>query len=222
MPAEAIGDLLPAALAVALSPIPIVAVILLLGGSRARTTGPAFAVGWTAALLAVTVIVLLLAGGSSDPDRDDPGLGWLKIAIGVLFLVMALRQWRRRPGAGAEPETPGWMKIIDQATAGRALALGAALAAVNPKNLALTVATAASITEDGLDSAEEAIAIAVFVLIASATIAGAVLYRLLAGERAAAPLASLKRFMADHNAVIVMIILLLLGAKLLGEGIGAV
>ena len=44
---DVIGDLLPAA--VALSPIPIVAVVLVLGSPGARTAGPAFALGWVAA-----------------------------------------------------------------------------------------------------------------------------------------------------------------------------
>jgi hypothetical protein len=37
---DAIGDLLPSAVGIALSPIPIVAVILMLGTPRARSTGP--------------------------------------------------------------------------------------------------------------------------------------------------------------------------------------
>ena len=42
---------------------------------------------------------------------------------------------------------------------------------------------------------------------------------MIANQRAAAPLASIKQFMSDHNAVIMMVVLLVLGAKLLGGGI---
>ena len=38
-------------------------------------------------------------------------------------------------------------------------------------------------------------------------------------ERDAGPLAAVKQFMADNNAVIMMVVLLLLGAKLLGDGL---
>ena len=65
---RAIGDLLPSAIGVALSPVPIIGVILVLGTPRARTNGPAFAVGWIAGLIIVSVIVLLVASGSDDPD----------------------------------------------------------------------------------------------------------------------------------------------------------
>ena len=45
------------------------------------------------------------------------------------------------------------------------------------------------------------------------------LYYLLAGDRAASALGEIKEFMSEHNAVIMMILLLVLGAKLVGDGI---
>lgn len=45
------------------------------------------------------------------------------------------------------------------------------------------------------------------------------LFYLLAGDRAARPLAAVKQFMGDNNAVIMMVVQLLLGAKLLGDGL---
>ena len=216
---DVIGDLLPSAFAVALSPIPIVAVVLVLGAPRAHLAGPAFALGWIAGLLGVSVLVVLVVGAGSDPDGDDPGISWLKVAIGILFLAMAAKQWGKRPKDGQAPEMPGWMATIDAATPARAAALGAALSGANPKNLALTLAAAASIAEGGLDAADEAIAIAVFVALGSVTVAGAVLAYLIDAERAARPLDAIRRFMAHNNAVIMMVVLLLLGAKLLGDGL---
>ncbi len=216
---EAIGDLLPSAFAVALSPIPIVAVVLVLGAPRARTSGPAFALGWIAGLLAVSVVVLLLVGSGADSDGDDPGLDWLKVAIGALFLAMAAKQWAKRPRRGEEPVEPSWMATVDSATPARAALLGAALSGANPKNLALTLTAAASIAEAGLDSADTAIATVVFIAVGSATVAGAVLFYLLDSDRAGGPLDAVKRFMAENNAVIMMVVLLLLGAKLLGDGL---
>jgi threonine/homoserine/homoserine lactone efflux protein len=215
----AVGDLLPSALAVALSPIPIVAVVLVLGAPRARTAGPSFAAGWIAGLLSVSVVVVLLVASGSDSDGDDPGLEWFKIAIGIVFLGMAAQQWKKRPRPGQEPEAPSWMATVDRATPARAAVLGAALSGANPKNLALTLAAAASIAEAGLDGTDTAIAVAVFVALGSSSVAGLVLFHLVAGDRAAAPLAAVKQFMSDNNAVIMMIVLLLLGAKLLGDGL---
>ena len=49
--AEAIGHSLPLAIGVALSPIPIIAVVVLLTSSRARSLGPVFVLGWLLGLV---------------------------------------------------------------------------------------------------------------------------------------------------------------------------
>ena len=102
---QAIGDLLPSAIGVALSPVPIIAVILILGTPKARSNGPAFAVGWVLGLVIVSVIVLLVAGGSDDPDSgSSTAVDVIKLLIGVLFLVLALKQWQGRPQPGEEAD----------------------------------------------------------------------------------------------------------------------
>ena len=220
---QAIGDLLPSAMGVALSPVPIISVILMLGTPRARSNGPAFAVGWVAGLVIVSVIVLLVTGDASDPDSSTTtDVNWVQVAVGVLFLAMAAKQWKSRPKKGEEAEIPKWMATIDTFTPAKSLVLGAALSGANPKNLALTASAAASIAQAGLSGADDAIAIAVFVIIGSLTVAGPVIYYVIAADKAAGPLASIKDFMADHNAVIMMVVLLVLGAKILGQGFAGV
>jgi threonine/homoserine/homoserine lactone efflux protein len=219
---DAIGNLLPFALGVALSPVPIIAIVLMLGASRARSDGPAFAVGWISGLIVVSVVVMLLAGGSDDADSSaSTTVNWVKVVLGLLFFAMAAMQWKKRPKRGEEPTMPKWMATIDGFPPGRSFVLGALLSGVNPKNLALTAAAAASIAQAGLSGGDSAIAIGVFVVIGSVTVVGPVVFYLIAGEKADAPLASIKEFMADHNVVIMMVILILLGAKLLGEGFAA-
>jgi hypothetical protein len=53
------------------------------------------------------------------------------------------------------------------------------------------------------------IVVAVFTALGSITVAGSVVFYLLAGERAARPLGAVKQFMADNNAVVMMVVLLL-------------
>lgn len=216
----AIGSLLPSALAVALSPIPIVAIVVILGAAHARTAGPAFAVGWIAGLAAVSIIVVLVLGGGGD--AEETGVNWFKVAIGLVFWAMAAQQWQKRPKPGEDPKMPSWMAGIDSASPTRAALLGVTLSAANPKNLALTLAASASIAEAELTATDTAIAVVAFVAIGSATVAGAVLFYLAAPTAAAQPLAPIKQFMSDNNAVIMMVVLLLLGAKLLGDGLAGI
>jgi len=218
---EAIGSLLVSAAAVALSPIPIIAIVVVLGTPKARTAGPAFALGWVVGIAVVATASVLLLADADDPNSSTAtGINWVDVGVGVLFLGMAAKQWGKRPEPGQAPETPGWMARLDSLNAGRAVGLGLVLSALNPKNLALTFTAAASIAAAGLSDADTAIAIAVFVIVGSITVAGAVVVYLIDAERAARPLEAVKGFMSDHNAVIMMVILLLLGLKLLGNGVG--
>jgi hypothetical protein len=193
----------------------------MLGTPRARVNGPAFTVGWIAGMVAVSVVVLLVAGGADDPDSaTSTGVNWVQVGVGLVFFALAHRQWRSRPARGAEAEMPKWMSSVDHFGPAKALGLGLVLSAANPKNLVLTAAGAAAIAQAGLSTSDEAIAVAVFVAIASITVAGSVTLYLVAGDRAAAPLASVKAFMAQHSAVIMMVLFLVLGAKILGDGLG--
>lgn len=217
----AIGGLLPAAVAVALSPIPIVAIVMVLGTPRAKSNGMAFSVGWVTGLVSVSVVVLLIAGGASDPESgtSDAANG-IKVVLGVVFLVMAAKEWRKRPRRGEEAEMPSWMAAIDAVTPPKALGLGLALSAANPKNLALTLAASASIAQAGLDRTDTVLAVVAFVGVGSITVVGSTLFSLVAHDRAEGPLATVRQFMSDNNAVIMMIVLLVLGAKLIGDGVG--
>ena len=215
-----IGDLLPSALGVALSPFPIVAVILMLTTPRGRANGPAFAVGWVVGLTVLCLLVLWLAGGSDDPDSDtSTAVDVLQLVLGLGLLAVAKKQWDKRPVPGEAPVLPKWMDTLQDFDVPRALAVGVALAAVNPKNLALTLAGAAAIAQGGLSAGGDAVAIAVFVLLASMTVIGPVLSYLLLGKRVEPGLVSLRQWMADNNATIMTVVCVILAAKLVGAGI---
>jgi len=217
---QAIGGLLPSAIGVALSPVPIVAVILVLGTPKARSNGPAFALGWVGGLVVVSVVVLVVASGASNPDSaSSTALSAIKLALGAVFLFMAAAQWQKRPKKGEKPVMPKWMESIGTFTPAKSLAFGAALSGANPKNLALTIAAAGSIAQAGLGAGQSTIAVAVFVVLGSLTVAGPVVFYMLATSAAERPLAAINDFMSDHNAVIMFVVLLVLGAKLLGDGI---
>lgn len=219
---EAIGSLLPAAVAVALSPIPIVAVVLILGTPRARSNGPTFALGWVVGLAGVVTVVLVLLGGADQSGTADDGANWLQVGLGVLLLALAGKQWRSRPRDDQEPDQPALMSRLHDFTPVRSLGLGLAASALNPKNVVLSMAAGAAIAQAGLSAGEDVVAIAVFVAIGSVTVVGSVLFFLVAPQAASGPLTSIREFMARNNAVIMTVILLILGAKLLGDGLGGV
>src|SRR5262249_53582805 len=105
---DAIAQMLPAAVGVAISPMPIVAVLLMLVTARGRVNGPAFFMGWWLGISVVGALVFLSAGeiDAAGGGVPLPMAGALELNLGVFLLLMALRQWRGRPHAGEEPAPP--------------------------------------------------------------------------------------------------------------------
>jgi threonine/homoserine/homoserine lactone efflux protein len=219
--ADAIGQVLSLGVGVALSPVPIIAVVLMLGTPRARANGPAFVLGWIVGLAVVGTIVLVVAGGADASENDEPAdwVGWLKIVLGLLLALVAVRQWRGRPRAGEEAAMPKWMRAIDRFTPGRSMAIAVALSAINPKNLLLTVGAATAIAQTGVSTGDQAIALAVFVLVGTLGPAAPVVIYFALGERATRILDELKTWMTAHNSAIMSVLCLVIGAKLIGDGI---
>lgn len=220
---KAIGDSLPMAIGIALSPVPIIAVVLMLTTERARVNGPVFVIGWLLGLAIVGVIVLAIAGaeGASSSGKPATWVSWLKIALGLLLLLVAARQFRSRPRGQEQAPMPQWMGKADELKPPAALGAGALLAGLNPKNLLLAVAGAAAIAQTGISGGEQTIAYTVFAVIATIGVGIPVVIYFAMGRRSADTLDKLKDWMAQHNAVIMSILCLIIGAKLIGDAIGA-
>lgn len=218
---DAIGGVLPMAVGVAVSPVPVIAIILMLFSDRARTNGPAFLAGWVIGLGAAVAVVALLSDAADLRSSSDAesGVGWGKVVIGVLFIGLAVRQWRSRPGPGEDPTLPRWMDAVDGFTPVKAFGLAVMLSAVNPKNLGLAAAAATTVSQAGLPTGETVVVLAVFVALASVTIAVPVLYSFFGGDGARATLDGWKAWLTVNNATVMAVVLLVLGAKVLGDGI---
>jgi threonine/homoserine/homoserine lactone efflux protein len=218
---EAIGQVLPMAVGVALSPLPIIAVILMLVTRQARVNGPAFVLGWLIGLAIIGVLVIGIAGGSAT-SGGEPAT-WvlaLELVLGLLLLLVALRQFRSRPHDGEEAPTPKWMGAIGGFTPGKALGAGVLLSALNPKNLLLAVGAAATIAQAGIATSDQAIAYIVFALIATIGVASPVIIFFALGDRAPALLDRMKAWMGQNNAVIMAVLCLVIGVKLIGQALG--
>jgi threonine/homoserine/homoserine lactone efflux protein len=218
---KAIGEILPFAVGVAISPMPIVAVVLMLVTAKGRVNGPAFLGGWLVGIGAVGALLLLLASGGDAVENGAPAtwVEWLKLVLGVLLLLVALRQWRGRPRGGEEPAAPRWMTALEGFGPIKAAGAGTLLSAVNPKNLLLIVAGATAIAETGISAGEQAVTLVVFVLIASLGVGAPVVLYFALGDGSRATLERLETWMARNNAVIMSVLLLVLSVKLIGDAI---
>jgi threonine/homoserine/homoserine lactone efflux protein len=218
---DAIGQVLSLGVGVALSPVPIIAVVLMLATPRARSNGPAFIAGWILGLAVAGTIVLLASSGADASDQGEPAdwVSVLKLVLGALLVLVAVRQWRGRPHGDEHPELPKWMETIDTFRPGKAAAFGALLSGLNPKNLLLAVGAAAAIAQTGIPAGEQAVALAVFVAIGTLGPGAPVALYFALGERSKHALDELRRWMGANNAAIMAVLCLVIGAKLVGDGI---
>jgi protein-S-isoprenylcysteine O-methyltransferase Ste14 len=221
---SAIGAILPVAVGVAISPIPIIAVVLLLSSPKGKGKAIGFLVGWLIGLGLIGVIVLLVAdpAGASTDAGPASWVGWLLVVLGALSIVLGVRQFRGRPRGDEEPPMPKWMSAINNFTTGRSTAIGFVLAALNPKNLTLTLAAAATIAAAGLSTSDSYLVLAVFVIIGTIGLAIPVGIYFLGGDKASQTLGELHHWLAVHNAAIMSVLFVVIGAKLLGNGLETV
>ena len=218
---QGISEVLTFAIGVAISPVPIVAVILMLFSARARVNGPAFLLGWVLALAAVSTIVYVLShqGHVESSSTASDSVSWGKIVLGVALLALGRRNWRKRPAPGEEPALPKWMKTVDSLSPVKAFGAGVVLAGINPKNLILTAGAATGLAQLGLSTSDAVVATAVFVIIGSLTIAGPVVYAAVGGEHARVALDSAKSWLSSHNAAVMAVLFVVFGVDLIAKGL---
>jgi threonine/homoserine/homoserine lactone efflux protein len=83
-----IGEIIPLAVGKSISPLLIVAEILLLTGPQGRKNGWAYVLGWFAGTIVFGVVVLLVAGATDVGEKGTSStlVDGVKLAFGVLFL----------------------------------------------------------------------------------------------------------------------------------------
>jgi threonine/homoserine/homoserine lactone efflux protein len=214
---NALAELVPLALVVALSPLSIIPAVLVLHTPRPRPTGLAFLVGWLFGLAVLTSVFLevssLLGGGHEKPPT---WASWLRIVLGAALIVFGIIRWLTR---NRSTHSPGWMRSITTISPARGALTGAVLTVVNPKVLLICAAAGLAIGTEGLGRAESWAAVACYTAMAGSTVALPILAYAVSGERLDPLLARTKDWMERHNAALVAVILVVIGLLVLYKGI---
>ncbi len=132
MTGETIGEVLAFGVGVALSPLAIVAAVVLLVSPRGARPAWLYLAGWLATLTVVTTVVVLIAD-EADASADGGPASWVsivKIVVAVLLVGFGVAQWRSHGDGETEPDAPGWMRKLDDVTATKAAGLGNMINAV--------------------------------------------------------------------------------------------
>jgi threonine/homoserine/homoserine lactone efflux protein len=219
-----IGDLLPLALVVAVSPINIVAAILLLFSKRPIANATVYLLGFMLGVAAMLTGLTALAdaiGLSPDTERSR-GASALVLALGLILIVVGVRKFSHRPGPEEEADQPRWMKGIADFGTGQSFLVGASVGALNPKNIAVAFASAVVVATLQLPVGQQVGVIAIYTLIASIGVASPIVAALALGDRSGSILSGWREWLDRNNGTVMAVIYLFFGVILLGKGIAGV
>ena len=202
-------DLLLIGLGIALEPFPLIAFLLILSSEKGTRKGLAFILGWLACL----VVVVLLTGGKPPAPSTAPSTAVLaiKLALGVVLILYAVRQQRRR---GRPRKPPAWMARLDQASVWAAAGLAAFL-----QPWTLVAAGAATISQAKLSNVAEYLVLVLFCLLATSSFLYLELSATFRPAAAEVLIQKLRNWLDTHQDQVIIVISLLLGFWLAGKSL---
>jgi threonine/homoserine/homoserine lactone efflux protein len=213
-----LGELVPLALVVALSPVSIIpAVVLVLHTDHPRPTGLAFMTGWLVGLLVLTALFVQVPHVIDGLGGSPPWMPLVRIGIGVLLIALAVGRWMTRKRT---TRPPALLNGLSRITPAGAAAVGFGLVVANPKVLVMNAA-AGLIIGTAAAGAGVWIAVALYTALAGSTVIAPVLAYVVAGGRVDPLLERVRNWMQRHHAAVTAVILLVVGVLLAYTGIRA-
>ncbi len=209
---------------VTISPLNIIPAILLLFTTKPLANALNFLAGFVGGV-AVVLVLFISLGGAVNLTTDGGHPTWagiLKLVLGGYLLIAAVRKFHGRPKAGEGGSLPKWMDGIAGYSPAKSLGAGVALGALNPKNLVVGLASAAAITAGGLSISEQAIAAAVYILVAVLGVVAPIVVMLFLGDRAHDVLEGWNIWLRQNNATVMSVLFVVFGVVLIGQGISGI
>ena len=203
-------------IAVALDPLPLTAFMIILPSKGGVRKGAAFVFGWLASLAIVVTVTVLATGNSPPKPSTAPSLAALavKIAIGAVLVVIAVRHIRSRQRPKPPKKPPKWQEHVDGMSPWFALGLAPAL-----QPWVMIGAGAATVVDAKLSSWESYIALFLFCVLGSASYLALEIYTVLRPDHSRALLARFRTWIDTHTDQVIIIGSLILGFWLIGDSI---
>jgi threonine/homoserine/homoserine lactone efflux protein len=203
-------------LAVTLDPLPLTAFLIVLPSQRGTIKGAAYVFGWLVSLAIVVTITVLATGNNPPKPATAPSLASLavKIVLGVVLVMIALRHIRARGQPKPPKKPPKWQAHVDNMSPWFALALAPTL-----QPWVLIGAGAATVVEAKLSSWESFLALFLYCVIASSSYLAMELHAVFRPAQSQAMLARLRTWMDTHTEQGIIVGSLLIGFWLIGNSI---
>jgi hypothetical protein len=216
---QALGGLLPIAVAVAFSSVPITVTILILLSPNRNRAALSFLLGWVTGVVAVIIFSLLGASALPEPPRRgaDPVLAALEILIGIGLIVLGAVNLRRSSHS-EHTGLPHWLSEVDSFGALPTFGI-AVLLDFRPKGLLLGIAAGLALHAASVNAGEAAVLIAVYTLIATSTVVIPITASLIAPRWMEPRLIAARDWLARNGRILTSSMAFMIGVVILGVGI---
>jgi hypothetical protein len=215
---DAINHSLPMAFGIAASPSPIIAIMILMMTSRAKSNAITFLIGWISGLMLVGLIVIFLPGLLGGAFKSSHNTGFIRIILGSFFLILSFFVARQIPPKGQKAAPPRWLEKLDSFSFRESFAFGFFFSVPNIKNASLVVAGMTTVVNQELDMGQKVIISILFCLVASLGVLIPPGIYLLFQTKAEHLFGTLKRWLISKRALILFLILIIFGVLWIYQG----
>jgi threonine/homoserine/homoserine lactone efflux protein len=203
-------------LAVTLDPLPLTAFMVVLPSKGGLRKGAAYVFGWLVSLAIVVTITVLATGNNPPRPSTAPSLAALavKIALGAILVVIALRRIRARGRPKPPKKPPKWQEHVDNMSPWFALGLAPTL-----QPWVMIAAGAATVVEAKLSSWESFLALFLFCVLGSASYLAMEIYTVFRPDRSRQFLTAIRTWIDTHTDQVIIVGSLILGLWLIANSI---
>jgi len=220
--AELILSLIPLAVAAALQPPQVIALVVLLQTRRGAVNGLAYILGMIVFRLFLGGIFWVLLSNVEKTVETRGGnfsllVGTFIFSLGILMLVHALR--RGFSAQGADEATASWLDKLDNVTPFRAALVGVGFLALDPKDWLVDISVINLIAEADLFSMESLLAFLVYILMAQSLLLIPLILSLFFPQKTQSGLTKFTGWMKRQERAIEIVFALIFGLLFLQIGL---
>ena len=216
---ELVAELMPQAIGLAASPLPLIAVLLMVLSPNGRGRSTGFAVGRVLGVLATVIAVAALSELITQGTGGSRVGAVIRLVLGVALVFLALTKVRSRPRGSAEPKTPGWMQALDEMPPAKALRTGFLVTVINPKELIFGLAAGVVIGSSTLPPGMLTAAVLIYTAIATITVVVPVVAYLFLGARVRGVLEPVRTWLVRYYNIVIAAVLAIIGVVMIGKGL---
>lgn len=220
----AISEYLPMAVGVAISPLPIIAMIVLCVIGKGKSQGTLYLLGWFFAIIGFMVLTVLIGNGADAGTEAEPSTWSILLQFGFAFLLLWLAwdNWRKRPKEGEPIKEPGWVAGLSNSSTAGIIGLAIMMAIVNAKNLPIMASAAVMIAQKDGSWSAGLLDAALFAFIASLGLLIPWLIALIGGDKVKPMLERMQAWLYRYNNIIMTLLFGFLGINALSAALALV